>query len=318
MPRQEAAALLTDRHDLRCPFAPDSKLTVTRDSVDGLPAVPVVFGPGPGIVALAITRYADVRQVLGDERFRVGLASDPESPRTLANQPGFLLNYNGPEHARLRRMLTGAFSVKRVQQLRPQIEQIVTAQLDELAKAGPFGDLVTDFAFPVLSQVICALLGVPYSERTEFQRRTEIILEGRGSTQQAVDAVTDFRAYVVGIVAGRRADPGGSLLGDLVREHGHELSDDELVGISILLLIAGHETTSNMIALSTLALLQAPEQLGLVRDDDRVTDTRGGRAAATTQHRFVPGPGGDRGRHCRRPPCQGRAARRGVPTGCEL
>ncbi|MFC8826017.1 cytochrome P450 [Streptomyces sp. NPDC057137] len=271
MTRQEAAALVTDRRDLRCPFAPDVELAAIRDTVDDLPTVHLAFGPGAEFDALAITRYADVRQVLADERFRTGFAFDPDQPRTLANQPGFLLNYNGPEHARLRRMLTGAFTVRRVQLLRPQVEEIVTAQLDELAKAGPGADLVTDFAFPVPSQVICALLGVPYAERAEFQQRTESILEGRGSTERAVDAVTEFRAYVAGIVGARRADPDDSLLGNLIRERGDELTDDELIGISILLLIAGHETTSNMIALSTLALLRHPEQHALVRDDDGVT-----------------------------------------------
>ena len=280
MPDQEAALLLTDRRDLRCPFSPAAELSAARDTADDLPTVQVVAGPDFRSEALAITRYADARQVLGDQRFRVGVAFDPDQPRPLAsqlsfllNQPGFLLNYNGPEHARLRRMLTGAFSVKRVQQLGPQIEQIVAGQLDELAEAGPVADLVADFAIAVPSQVICALLGVPYAERAEFQKRTENILEGRGSTPQAADAVTDFHAYVAGIVAARRADPGESLLGSLVREHGHELSDDELIGMSILLLVAGHETTSNMIALGTLALLQEPEQLALVRDDDGVTDT---------------------------------------------
>ncbi|WNV86450.1 cytochrome P450 [Umezawaea sp. Da 62-37] len=268
---QHQAALVTNRRGTGCPFAPDTELAAIRDDTTALPAVRMALNGQDPFDARVVTRYADVRRVLGDQRFAMGFAFDPEQPRTLGNQPGFLLNHNGPEHARLRRMLTGAFTVRRIGKLRPRIEEVVTGRLDAMAAATGPVDLMTEYALPVPSLVICELLGVPYADRDDFQRRTEVLLAGATSLEEHLATVAGLNDYMATIVTARRADPGDTLLGDLVRDHGHELSDDELVGMGNLLLIAGHETTSNMISLGALALLRSPEQLTLVRDDDSVT-----------------------------------------------
>ncbi|PRY35785.1 cytochrome P450 [Umezawaea tangerina] len=268
---QHQAALVTNRRATGCPFAPAAELAGIRDDTTALPAVRMSLNGQDAFDAHVVTRYADVRRVLGDQRFAMGFAFDPDLPRTLGNQPGFLLNYNGAEHARLRRMLTGAFTVRRIGKLRPRIEEIVTGRLSAMAAATGPVDLMAEFALPVPSLVICELLGVPYADRDDFQRRTEILLSGSATLEEHLDTVAGLNDFMAAIVVARRADPGDTLLGDLVRDHGHELSDDELVGIGTLLLIAGHETTSNMISLGTLALLRNPDQLAVVRDDDSAT-----------------------------------------------
>jgi cytochrome P450 len=231
-----------------------------------------MFGP---FEVRAVTRYADVRAVFGHEHAETGpdTTPDPDAPRTLFTQPGFLLNYNGPEHARLRRMLTSAFTVRRLQQLRPWIERIVDDRLTEIAGAGPVVDLVPEFALPIPSLVICELLGVPYADRARFQHQSAVLLDLTKTAQEQFDNYAAMHAYMADLIATLRAEPGDSLLGSVIREQGDELTDEELVGFGNLLLVAGHETTSNMIGLSTLALLQNPEQFAAVRDDETVTNT---------------------------------------------
>jgi cytochrome P450 len=136
---------------------------------------------------------------------------------------------------------------------------------------GPPADLVADFALPIPSLVICELLGVPYADRAGFQARTSGLLDLSLPVEERLELGRESRAYMADLVARAQAEPGVDMLGMLVREHGAEseggLSTDELVGIAELLLIAGHETTSNMLGLGTLALLRHPEQLARVRDD---------------------------------------------------
>ena len=124
------------------------------------------------------------------------------------------------------------------------------------------------FALPVPSLVICELLGVPFGDREAFQARTRHQLDVSLPIDERVRLGEESRAYMGGLVDRARAEPGEDVLGMLVREHGDELTRDELIGIASLLLVAGHETTSGMLGLGTLALLRHPAQLALVRDDD--------------------------------------------------
>jgi len=180
---------------------------------------------------------------------------------------GNLLGVDPPEHTRLRRMLTPEFTVRRMRRLEPRIVEIVDDHLDAMEKAGPPADLVADFALPIPSLVICELLGVPYADRESFQRRTGKLLDLSLPMEERLELGRESREYMAGLVAGAQAEPGEDMLGMLVREHGHDLTTDELIGIAQLLLIAGHETTSNMLGLGTLALLRHPDQLALVRDE---------------------------------------------------
>jgi cytochrome P450 len=232
---------------------------------------------GYGARAYMVTRYADVREVLADGgRFsNAGAFRPPDDTRTDAererDRAGNLLAYDPPEHSRLRRMLTPEFTVRRMRRLEPRIVEIVDDHLDALARSGPPADLVSGFALPIPSLVICELLGVPYADREEFQDRTGQLLDLSLELDLRRRLARENREYMSALVAQAQADPGEDMLGMLVREHGHDLTTDELIGIGELLLIAGHETTSNMLGLGTLALLRHPEQLALVRADPAAT-----------------------------------------------
>jgi cytochrome P450 len=232
---------------------------------------------GYGARAYMVTRYADVREVLADGgRFsNAGAFRPPDDTRTDAererDRAGNLLAYDPPEHSRLRRMLTPEFTVRRMRRLEPRIVEIVDDHLDALARSGPPADLVSGFALPIPSLVICELLGVPYADREEFQDRTGQLLDLSLELDLRRRLARENREYMSALVAQAQADPGEDMLGMLVREHGHDLTTDELIGIGELLLIAGHETTSNMLGLGTLALLRHPAQLALVRADPAAT-----------------------------------------------
>ena len=229
-----------------------------------------------GIPAWLVTRYEDVREMLSDPvRFSNARTDFPPIARQLGlsedeiaqRRAGQLLSMDPPEHTRLRRMLTPEFTVRRILRLAPRIEEIVADHLDALEHHGPPADLVPDFALPIPSLVICELLGVPYSEREQFQARTRRQLDISVPMKERLALQLESRAFMQEQVDRAKADPGDDMLGMLVREHGDELTNDELVGISLLLLVAGHETTANMLGLGTLALLCHPDQLALVRDD---------------------------------------------------
>jgi cytochrome P450 len=183
-----------------------------------------------------------------------------------------LLMYDPPEHTRLRKMLSPEFTVRRMRRLEPRITEIVTDALNALERAAQPADLVSLFALPVPSLVICELLGVPFADRAEFQGRSGRMLDMSLPQEVRVKASHDSRDYMGELVARAKAEPGEDLLGMLVREHGDDLTSEELIGVADLLLLAGHETTSNMLGLGTLALLQNPEQLALLRDDPAQTE----------------------------------------------
>jgi cytochrome P450 len=231
---------------------------------------------GLGISGYLVTRYDDVRAVLSDparfsnaDQRSFELAGGPPlSPEERAQmRAGQLLAYDPPEHTRLRHMLTPEFTVHRMRRLEPRIIEIVEQHLDALEQAGAPADLVAGFALPIPSLVICELLGVPFEDRAGFQRRTERELDISTPPEELRMLAREGRDYMAQLVAGAQTAPGEDMLGMLVREHGHELGTDELIGLAALLLIAGHETTSNMLGLGTLALLRHPEQLALVRED---------------------------------------------------
>lgn len=234
--------------------------------------VPTLFGPP----AWLLTRHSDVRRMLGDaETFRNGwtpadLQGDTaRDPRQLSgDRSGNLLALDPPDHTRLRRMLTPEFTVRRMRRLEPRIVEIVDDHLDALERHGPPADLVSRFALPIPSLVICELLGVPPTDQDEFQTRTARQLDMTLGEEERTSLAAEALAYMQDLVARARRAPGEDLLGMLIREHADAMSNDELVGVANLLLVAGHETTSNMLALGTLALLRHPEQLALVRDDD--------------------------------------------------
>jgi len=258
-------------HMRRDAFNPTPELRKIRET-DGVRTVTNAFG----MTVFLVTRHEDIKDVLSDhQRFSntrppgfvlPGAPSVPEEEQTSA-RAGNLLGLDPPEHQRLRRMLTAEFTIRRMKRLEPRIVEIVEAQLDAMEKAGPPADLVASFALPIPSLVICELLGVPYDDRDDFQRRSARQLDLSIPMAERLKLVRRGREYMGSLVERARQQPGEDILGMLVREHGTELTDDELIGVAGLLLLAGHETTSNMLGLGTLALLRHPDQLAAVRDD---------------------------------------------------
>ncbi|MEU8248945.1 cytochrome P450 [Nonomuraea sp. NPDC048916] len=249
-------------------FDPAEELARARDG-EGVVRVETPWGL-PGYL---VCRHEDVRRVLADPaRFSSALTplrgAGALHPDELARmRAGQLIGLDPPEHTRLRRMLTSEFTGHRMRRLEPRITEIVQAALDDLERAGKPADLVANFALPVPSLVICELLGVPYADRAGFQDRSARLLDTSLSAEELTAVRREERAYLAGLVARAQADPGQDLLGMLVREHGDDLSTDELIGVAGQLLLAGHETTSNMLGLGTLALLQHPDQLVMIRED---------------------------------------------------
>ena len=267
---------LAYRREQPYPFDPVPQLLALR----GTGTLTRQTAPNGELVWL-VTRHADARHVLSDRRFSTAL-----TPRTLvrpyatgrasvaspARQPGSFLGYDPPEHSRLRRMVASAFSARRMKLLGDRIEDIVHNRLDAMARSGPPTDLVTAFALPVPSLVICELLGVPQQDREDFQRRAHRAFDQTLDQEELIDTFTPMWDYIASLVARQREDPDDTVLGALVREHGAELTDTELTGISNLLLLAGHDTTANMLSLGTLLLLRHPEHLAAVRDDPQRVD----------------------------------------------
>jgi cytochrome P450 len=229
-----------------------------------------------GIPVHLVTRYDDVKAVLADhQRFSTAHPAGfvmPGAPPLAADastdpRAGNLLALDPPAHHRLRRMLTGEFTVRQMARLRPRIAEIVEQQLDEMERQSAPADLVSTFALPIPSLVICELLGVPYADREDFQRRSDSLIDVSMPFAERYGLQRDSHDYMRSLVKQARSHPGDDMLGMLVREHGDELTDQELTAVCGLLLLAGHETTSNMLGLSTLALLRHPDQLATVRDD---------------------------------------------------
>jgi cytochrome P450 len=258
-------------HMRRDAFNPTPELREIRETT-GVRTVVNAFG----MTVYLVTRHDDIKEVLSDhERFSnarppgfVVPGAPTVSDEELASaRAGNLLGLDPPEHQRLRRMLTPEFTIRRMKRLEPRILEIVDQQLDAMESSGPPADLVSTFALTIPSLVICELLGVPYDDRDDFQRRSARQLDLSIPIPERLDLQRQARAYMQSLVQRSRQHPGDDILGMLVREHGAELTDDELIGVAGLLLLAGHETTSNMLGLGTLALLRHPDQLAAVRDD---------------------------------------------------
>ncbi|TKG66994.1 cytochrome P450 [Prauserella endophytica] len=230
-----------------------------------------------------VTGYALARAVLADVRFSSRLELRRQVVRRTETDeirpgkpapPGFFIAMDPPDHTRYRRLLTGQFTVRRMNQLRPRVEQIVDEHLDAMERTGPPTDLVSAFALPIPSLVICELLGVPYADRQRFQHDSAVLLSLDATVEDANAALASLTGYLAGLVERKRGEPADDLLSGLIE--GGELTGDELVGIAMLLLIAGHETTANMLGLGTFALLTHPDQADDLRsgrvDEDKAVE----------------------------------------------
>ncbi|MFI6742477.1 cytochrome P450 [Nonomuraea sp. NPDC050451] len=224
-----------------------------------------------GHLGWLVTGYAAARAVMGDGRFSTRPElHHPTTPQIGQHQamrrpPAFFVRLDPPEHTRYRKLLTGQFTVRRMKLLEPRIAEITASTLDAMLRTGPPAELVRDFALPIPALVICELLGVPYADRESFQRQSATIVALDVSTEQKQQAMNELNAYVRALVADKRARPGDDLISGL--SSGGELTEEELSGVAMLLLLAGHETTANMLALGTFTLLGSPDQLSALRRD---------------------------------------------------
>ncbi|MGA6207235.1 cytochrome P450 [Nocardia testacea] len=251
------------------PFVPPREITRLREAC---PVSPLIFPDGHA--GWLVTGYEEVRALLADTRFSsrqdIGIVhaldANPDMPAQTEPSPqipGLFIAMDPPDHTRLRRKLIGAFTVRRMKQLEEHIAEVVERQLDEMAALTPPVDLVRAFALPVPSLVICELLGVPYADRETFQTNSAKFLLRDQPLEEKMGAYGAMMGYLAELVTAKRAEPGEDILSDLARDA--DLSIEELTGISFLLLLAGHETTANMLALGTFALLENPEQLAELR-----------------------------------------------------
>ncbi len=230
------------------------------------PVFPMAI-PGGQTVYL-VTRWNDVRDVLGDhERFSndfagvIGLGSSQEDPGGL----GFR---DPPEHTRLRRFLTPEFTMRRLRRLEPRIEAMVEEHLDRMEAKGSPVDLMEEFAMPLPSLVVSELLGVPHEDRADFVKVSTNRFDFTAGPEASLQAVNDAMAYLTELVARERRNPGEGLLGQLLRDHGDELDDRTLASMADGLLTGGHDTSTSMLALGTLWLLENPEHAAKVREVD--------------------------------------------------
>jgi cytochrome P450 len=165
-------------------------------------------------------------------------------------------------------MVTAPFAIKRVEALRPAIQAIVDTLIDQMLAGPKPVDLVQAFALPVPSLVICELLGVPYADHDFFQANSKTILHQEATPEERSAAILALAGYLGTLIGERLADPGEDMLSGLTgRIRSGELTVQEATEIGVLMLLAGHETTANMIALGTITLLEHPDQLALLRDD---------------------------------------------------
>lgn len=186
-----------------------------------------------------------------------------------------MLSSDAPVHTRLRKLVTREFTPRRMEQLVPRIEQMTDELLDRML-AGPdrSADLVDALSFPLPMSVICELLGVPFLDRRSFREWSNTVVSSIDMAERAV-ATEDMTHYLGTLLDDKRARPGDDLMSALIHtsdDDGDRLSADELLGMAWLLLVAGHETTVNLISNGVLALLAHPEQLALLRADFGLID----------------------------------------------
>ncbi|MFG2092946.1 cytochrome P450 [Streptomyces sp. NPDC048612] len=223
-----------------------------------------------GSACWLVTRHEDVRQVLGDPRFsadahRPGFPFLTAGAREFATGNTSFIRQDDPEHARLRRMLTADFMVKKMEAMRPEVQRLTDELLDRMTEGRQTADLVAEFALPLPSLVICLLLGVPYDDHEFFQQRSSVLLGLRSTPAQVRAAQQELHDYLCRLADSKRRAPDDGIVSRLVARGA--LDDAEIAAMGRLLLVAGHETTANMTALSTLTLLRNPGQLARLRAD---------------------------------------------------
>jgi cytochrome P450 len=237
-----------------------------------------------GLPVWVVTRFDDARRALNDPR----LAKDaggfarvldrhpvpPDRRTVFAQELGrHMLSSDPPDHTRLRKLVSRAFTMRAIAGMRPRIEEIAAGLADRMAAGPAEVDLLDAFAFPLPMSVICDLLGVPDAERRTFRTWSNTLLSSDGAAADRTAAGTAMAQYLGALVAEKRATPADDMLSAIVAasEDADRLSADETVSMAFLLLVAGHETTVNLIGNGVLALLRHPDRLRELRADPDLT-----------------------------------------------
>lgn len=240
-----------------------------------------------GEPAWLATRYDDVRLVLSDKRFsRAEATRRDDVPRAFARVAGGIVMMDPPNLTRIRRLVTQAFTQRRVEQLRPHVRELSHALIDRMCAKGNHADLVEDYALPIPISVICELLGVPEHDQARFRTWNDSLLSTDAqAAEQTQRHLGELAQYIMALVAERRAEPRDDLMTALLAAHddGDRLSVQELVPLCIAILVAGYEGTSSQIPNFVHTLLAHPEVLARLRNDPSAIDT-----AVEELLRFVP------------------------------
>ncbi|CAL9323960.1 cytochrome P450 [Streptomyces sp. SudanB182_2057] len=254
-----------------CPFSPPAAYAELRETAPVSRARLKVNGKP----AWLVTRHDLYKKLLGDERVSANLKLPgyplqvPVPDEILQSVPLTFLSMDPPDHTVQRRMLAPEFSVRRMRELRGRVRQIVDQQIDHMLQKGADGpvDLVTAFALPVPSLVICELLGVPYEDHGRFEEWAWAIMNHDISEEDRGRAHYELDQYVDGLVTAKESEPGDDMISRLIEFNRQTpaVEHSDIVSMSKLMLVTGHETTANMIALGVLALLEHPDQLAAVR-----------------------------------------------------
>ncbi|MEV6876699.1 cytochrome P450 [Amycolatopsis sp. NPDC051128] len=247
----------------RFPFGAEAALEPPAEWAEFRDKCPVArVALASGDEAALITRYDDVKSVLSDPRFtrptaadNAARVADTESGGVFNSEMASVLPQHGEDHLTWRRMIGKWFTAKRMNALRPGMAAMAGRLIDEMVAKGAPGDLKAGVAFPLPVWVICDMLGVPDTDRERFAHWSDVMLSMTRYTQEEFDAAqTEFGRYMGGHIAAKRAEPGDDILSALIAD-GAGWSDAKLAATGIGLLIAGHETTANMIAKMVAMLL---------------------------------------------------------------
>jgi cytochrome P450 len=222
-------------------------------------------------VAWLVTGYEDVKAVLTDPRF----GSDPRTPGfptyltgNLEPPPGFFMQFDAPDHGRLRRTVSREFIVNRMEELRPGMARVLDELIDDMAGHGTAAELVADLALPMSARVICDLLGVPYGDTSLVKTNVDVLLDRASAPARVQRAASTLTGYFDGLITDKERHPATDVLGRLVANAADgRLTHDELIGMAQLLLLGGYDTLVQMIGLGVLALLEHPGQLAALRAD---------------------------------------------------
>jgi cytochrome P450 len=256
----------------KCPFGPPSDYAAIRAEH---PVSQVTLQDGS--TAWMVTKHDLAREVLASPKVSSNRAA-PGFPALFPNihllsRPGQFISADDPEHSRHRRKVTSTFTVKHVKTMQPAIQAITDAAIDAMLDGPTPVDLVQALSLPVPSLVICELLGVPYADRDFFQSRSSLLLNRNTTVEQRMVATDELRGYLGELIAVKETDPADDLLSRLIdtyRGEG-EYDRDTLIGVANLLLVAGHETTANMISLSTASIVSDADLRRRVIDHPEAT-----------------------------------------------